>query len=160
VNRNNQSIGLVLILIAVVLLLGKLGVFSFLAKLLWPILLLGIGLGLHFLYFNRRVTGNVLIFAGVIVTYSLLFLFCNLFGWGSLSYLWPVIPFGFAVGLYEYQLFDRYAPSGTLTMAMVIGGLSAALFVLTLLFKLGIFLIVLILLVIGISMLVFRRRTW
>ncbi|WJH33059.1 hypothetical protein N6H14_23085 [Paenibacillus sp. CC-CFT747] len=105
--RNNYSAGLLLIGIAVVLLLGKLGVFSFIGSLFWPLLVLAAGLLLHYLYFNRVLPSGVLVPGGMLITYSVLFLFCNLFGWGTMAYLWPAFLLGIAVGLYELHLFDR-----------------------------------------------------
>jgi len=159
--RNRYSIGIVLIGIAIVLLLGKLGVFAFLGKMLWPLLVLAPGLLLHFLYFGRILPSGVLVPGGILVTYSVMFFYCNLFGWHSMSYLWPGFLFGVAVGLYELQLFDRNAPRGTMTAALVIGIAAAALFALSLLFSLSIYVIVLLLVAIGVVMVLRRRpRSW
>ncbi|GIP39646.1 hypothetical protein J31TS4_29260 [Paenibacillus sp. J31TS4] len=151
--RNQVSIGLILIVVAVILLLGKLGVFSFLAYLLWPALLLIPGLALHYLYFNRRLPAGVLVPGGILVTYSLLFFFCNLFGWGAMKVLWPGFLFGAAVGLYELYYFDRTSPRGVLGASVFLAVLSAVLFGFMVLFTAAIYVLVALLLVAGVLLL-------
>lgn len=158
--RNSYSIGILFIGLAVLLLLGKLGVFQLLLSFFWPLLLLVPGLLFHFLYFNRRLPAGVLVPGGILTTYALMFFFCNLFGWGSMSYIWPGFILGVAIGLYELHLFERGSDRSIWIAALVLGVISAALFGLTLLFKLGIYVIALILVVAGLSMIFRKRRLW
>ncbi|WP_239696917.1 hypothetical protein [Paenibacillus oryzisoli] len=145
---------------AVLLLLGKLGVFQLLISFFWPLVLLVPGLLFHLLYFNRRLPAGVLVPGGILTLYALMFFFCNLFGWGSMSYIWPGFILGPAIGLYELHLFDRGSDRGIWIAAMVLGIISATLFALTLLVKLGIYVIALILVVVGLSMIFRKRRLW
>ncbi len=158
--RNNYSVGLVLIGIAVILLLGKLGVFSFLGGLLWPVFILLPGVVLHYLYFARVLPAWVLVPGGILVTYSLMFFFCNIFGWGAMSYLWPGFIFGVAVGLYELHLFDRHSGKGVLTAAMILAAISAVFFALAFMFTAGIYFIIFVLLVAGVGLIMTRKRGW
>ncbi|MFM9329747.1 hypothetical protein [Paenibacillus mesotrionivorans] len=158
--RNNYSVGLVLIGIAVILLLGKLGVFSFLGGLLWPVFILLPGVVFHFLYFSRVLPAGVLVPGGILVTYSLMFFFCNIFGWGAMSYLWPGFIFGVAVGLYELHLFDRHSGKGVLTAAMILAAISAVFFALAFMFTAGIYFIIFVLLVAGVGLIMTRKRGW
>jgi hypothetical protein len=158
--RNNYSVGLVLIGIAVILLLGKLGIFSFLGGLLWPVFILLPGVVFHFLYFSRVLPAGVLVPGGILVTYSLLFFFCNIFGWGAMSYLWPGFIFGVAVGLYELHLFDRHSGRGVLTAAMILAAISAVFFALAFMFTAGIYFIIFVLLVAGVGLIMTRKRGW
>lgn len=158
--RNNYSVGLVLIGIAVILLLGKLGVFSFLGGLLWPVFILVPGVAFHFLFFSRVLPAGVLVPGGILVTYSLMFFFCNIFGWGAMSYLWPGFIFGVAVGLYELHLFDRHSGRGVLTAAMILGIISAVFFALAFMFTAGIYFIIVVLLVAGVGLMMTRKRGW
>jgi hypothetical protein len=158
--RNNYSVGLVLIGIAVILLLGKLGVFSFLGGLLWPVFILLPGVVFHFLYFSRVLPSGVLVPGGILVTYSLMFFFCNIFGWGAMSYLWPGFIFGVAVGLYELHLFDRHSGKGVLTAAMILAAISAVFFALAFMFTAGIYFIIFVLLVAGVGLIMTRKRGW
>jgi hypothetical protein len=158
--KNNYSLGLVLIVIAIVLLLGKLGVFALLGRLFWPLLILGVGIVLHGLVYARITPAWVVVPGGVVVTYSLLFLFCNIFGWGAMKYLWPVYIFGVAVGLYELYQIDRYSPRSLLSVSAALAIASAVLFVMTLLFSVSFYLVVLILVIAGLALMFWRRRTW
>ncbi|MDR6551346.1 hypothetical protein J2736_002533 [Paenibacillus qinlingensis] len=158
--RNSYSIGILFIGLAVLLLLGKLGFFQVLVSFFWPLVLLVPGLLFHFLYFNRRLPAGVLVPGGILTTYALLFFFCNIFGWSSMSYLWPGFILGPAIGLYELHLFERGSDRGIWIAAMVLGGVSVALFALTILVKLGIYVIALILVIAGLSMIFRKRRLW
>lgn len=77
-----------------------------------------------------------------------------------MAYIWPGFILGPAIGLYELHLFDRGSNRGIWIAAMVLGIISAALFALTLLVKLGIYVIALILVVAGLSMIFRKRRLW
>lgn len=160
--KNNYSLGLLLIVIAVVLLLGKLGVFSFLGSLLWPLFVLIPGVILHMLYFGRVLPAGVLVPGGILVTYSLMFFYCNVFGWGSMSYLWPGFIFGVAVGLYELSLYDSQNSRGAFTGALVLAIISGVMFTFTFLFTVGIYFFAFVLIAAGVFMMMKRRnpRSW
>jgi hypothetical protein len=89
-----------------------------------------------------------------------MFFLCNLFGWHLMTYLWPGFIFGVAVGLYEYQMFERYAPRGVMTAVLVLTIVSAAMFGMTLLFTLGIYFIAFGLLAGGAVLLMRRPKVW
>ncbi|WP_040948404.1 hypothetical protein [Gorillibacterium massiliense] len=157
--RNNVSIGIVLVVVALILILGKLGVFAFLAKLFWPVLILAVGLILHFLYTRRTLPDVVLVPGGVLVVYGLLFLYCNIFGWGSLRVLWPGFLFGIAVGLYEWATYGKgSAPRSVYSSAFILGIVSVLLFVLAL-FRTNIYILALLILIVGVFFLLWKRRT-
>jgi hypothetical protein len=158
--RNNYSIGVVLIAVAVILLLGKLGVFHFLGSILWPLFILVPGLLLHFLYFNRVLPPAVLVPGGMLVTYSLMFFFCNIFGWHTMGYIWPGFIFGVAAGLYELYIFHRSADTNIRTIAIVLALLSTALFLMMILFKVGIYFIAVLLVIAGLVLILRKPRTW
>jgi len=107
--RNAKKLPALVVLLAVILILvlGKLGVIGFLFSVLWPFLLLGLGLWLHYGYFRGRWIAAVLLPAGMLVIDSVLFILCELFGWGILHVLWPFFLFGIAVGLYEWAAWGR-----------------------------------------------------
>ena len=137
--KNNYSIGLILIVLAVILILGKIGVIGFLGSLFWPIFVLIPGILFHVLYFGRILPLGVLVPGGMLVTYSLMFFFCNIFGWHSMVYLWPGFIFGVAVGLYELHIFNRNSRHNILTAAFILAVISLVLFVITLLFTVSIY---------------------
>jgi hypothetical protein len=159
-SRNNYSIGIILIGIAFILLLGKLGVFHILGSLLWPLFILVPGLLFHFLYFNRVLPAGILVPGGILTTYSVMFFFCNIFGWGAMSYLWPGFIFGVAVGLYELYMFDRQGDRGLFMASMILGVIAAVLFAMMILFKLGVYLIAVILVLAGIYLIYRKPNAW
>ncbi|MCR8641951.1 hypothetical protein NV379_04705 [Paenibacillus sp. N1-5-1-14] len=158
--RKNYSLGVVLLVVAFILLLGKLGVFSFIGVHLWPLLVIGLGLLLHWLYFSRHMPPTVLIPGGALVTYGVLFFICTLFGWGLMSSLWPVFILGIAVGLYEVSMFERQTGRSFLTASIVLGLVSVGLFVLTLLVQGGVYMIIILLILAGVYMIFRKPRLW
>ncbi|WP_261305743.1 hypothetical protein [Paenibacillus andongensis] len=158
--RNSYSIGILLIGLAAILLLGKLGFFHVLLSFFWPLVLLIPGLLFHVFFFNRSLPAGVLVPGGILSTYAIMFFYCNIFGWSSMSYLWPGFILGVAIGLYEMHLFDRGSDRGVLIGAMVLGIISAVFFGLTLLIHLGIYVIALILVVAGLVMMFRKRNVW
>jgi len=159
-NGRRYSIGIILIGIAFILLLGKLGVFAFIGRTLWPVLVLLAGLALHVLYFSRMAPSVILIPGGIVVTYSLMFLYCNVFGWSAMSYLWPGFLFGVAVGLYEVYHFDRSRDRGLLYAAIALAAVSVLLFGISMLFTIGIYLIIMLLIAVGAVLILRKPRAW
>ncbi|MEK3882535.1 hypothetical protein [Paenibacillus sp. PL2-23] len=157
---NKYSAGIILLLAGVLILLGKLGVFSFLGAIFWPLLVLIPGVLLHVLYFGRVVPAVMLVPGGMLVVYAVLFMLCNIFGWDSLRYLWPVFLLGAAAGLYEYYMFGSNAPRIVLTASIALGAVSMLFLVLILLWSWGIYLIAGLLIAAGAWMMFGRRRRW
>jgi drug/metabolite transporter (DMT)-like permease len=57
---------------------------------LWPLLLVVIGIGLIFLFFNRKGKDTGLIWLGsFFASFGIFFLYLNYTSWSDLSYLWP-----------------------------------------------------------------------
>lgn len=158
--RNQYSTGIVILLAGVVILLGKLGVFSFIGSVFWPLFVLIPGVLLHVLFFGRLLPAAVLIPGGMLSVYALLFLFCNVFGWDNMKYLWPFFIFGVAAGLYEYYLFDLSRSRTAFTAAVVMAIIAAVCLVFVLLWSWGIYLIAIGLVVTGGWMLLGRRARW
>ncbi|GGG10442.1 hypothetical protein [Paenibacillus abyssi] len=159
-SKNQYSVGILMLIAGIVILLGKLGVFSFIGSIFWPLFVLVPGILLHVLYFGRILPAAVLIPGGMLSTYALVFLYCNVFGWSSMHYLWPMFIFGVAVGLYEYYLFDMSRPRGAQIAALVLTAVAAACFGFMLLWSWGIYLIAILLIGIGAWMVFGRRYRW
>ncbi|WP_379131468.1 hypothetical protein [Paenibacillus sp. sgz500958] len=126
-SKNDMKLGLFIAAAGIVILFGKLGVFGFLGRNLWPLVLLLPGLFLHVLFFSRRISAAALIPAGILTVYGLLFGLCNTWGWGLMKYMWPVLLLGVAVGLFEYSLYASPRTSGFSGAAIVLGLLSLVL---------------------------------
>ncbi|WP_028611247.1 hypothetical protein [Paenibacillus harenae] len=159
-SNNKYSAGIILLLAGVVILLGKLGVFSFLGAIFWPLLVLIPGLLLHVLYFGRLVPAVVLVPGGMLIVHALLFIVCNLFGWDSLKYLWPLFIFGVSAGLYEYYLFGSSRTRVVLTASIALAAASAVFIILPFLWSWGIYAIAIALIAAGAWMMLGRRRRW
>ncbi len=102
-NNRNQGLFIVLLISAgIIILLGKLGVFAFLGRAFWPLLILLPGIILQLAYFSRSISSYWLIPAGMLTVYGVLFFLCNTWGWGLMDVLWPLFIGGVALGLYEY----------------------------------------------------------
>ncbi|GAB6990636.1 hypothetical protein [Paenibacillus pini] len=149
-SRNDVKIGLFIVIAGIVILLGKLGVFGFLGRTLWPLIILIPGLLLHALFFANRARASVLLPGGILTVYGLLFGLCNISGWHLFSYVWPALIVGIAVGLYEYYWFEHPRPTGILPIAIVVGLLSIVLFFFSLLHTGAIYFIAALLIITGI----------
>jgi hypothetical protein len=158
--RNNYSLGLVLIVLAGILILGKMGIIGFLGNLFWPIFVLLPGIAFHVLFFGRVLPVGVLVPGGMLVTYALMFFYCNIFGWSSMVYLWPGFIFGVAVGLYELHIFNRNSPKGAITAAFILAIISLVFFIIAFLVNVSIYIIALVLIGIGVIMMLRRKRSW
>ena len=74
-SRKDLALGIFIVVAGVVILLGKLGVFGFLGRTLWPLVLLLPGIFAYHV-FGRRATAAVLIPGGILTVYGLLFFIC------------------------------------------------------------------------------------
>jgi hypothetical protein len=142
---NRFAFGVVAILAGIIILLGKLGFFHF----FWPLLFIAIGIGLHMSYFRGSGNSQSLVYAGISVTYGLIFFYCKAAGWNQLSWLWPGFILGIAIGLYEKYVYGgRQSPSalyGAISLAIV----STVFFFLSILFHSGATFIAICLIILG-----------
>lgn len=160
-SRNQYVAGIAILAAGIVILLGKLGVFAFIGAVFWPLFVLTAGILLHVLYFGRTLPYDVLLVpAGLLAVYGLLFFVCNVAGWGILAWLWPVFLLGPAVGLYEYAAFGRGVPRIVMTAALGLAALAGLLLLLTLLWAWGVYLVALALIVGGAWLAYGRRIRW
>lgn len=113
--------GIALLAAGLIIVLGKIGFFSFIGSVLWPFALLVGGILLYVLYFGRLLPTVVLVPAGILSVYGVLFIFCTLFGWSFINQLWPLFMFGPAAGLYGYYAFEPFKPKLALQIAVVLG---------------------------------------
>ncbi|WP_373285800.1 hypothetical protein [Paenibacillus segetis] len=162
-DNNKLTTGIVILAAGIIILLGKLGFFSFLGKALWPLLLLVPGIVLHLLYYSRRGPAELLLPGGVLIVYSILFFVSNFWGVGTIKYTWPLFILGIAVGLFEYDSASSRRQPGIFVPALVLGLLSVILLGWTL-FSLNIIYIIAFILIIGGIILITARgksrRLW
>ncbi|MBO2943233.1 hypothetical protein JJQ72_04460 [Paenibacillus sp. F411] len=130
-SKKDLALGLFIIAAGLFILLGKLGFFAFLGRNLWPLLLLVPGVLLHLWYFTRRRSAELLIPAGILTVYGVLFLICSLGGWHLLNALWPILILGVGVGIYEYDFFESPRSRGAFLVSSGLIALSLLLLVFT-----------------------------
>ncbi|MBJ6363133.1 hypothetical protein ACFOQM_18080 [Paenibacillus sp. GCM10012307] len=159
-SKNQYSVGILMLIAGIVILFGKLGVFSFIGSVFWPLFVLIPGILLHVLYFGRIIPAVALIPGGMLSTYALLFIYCNAFGWDQLQFLWPFFIFGVAVGLYEYYTFSYSRQRRIQVVAFLLAGITAASFAMMLLWSWGIYLVALVLIAAGAWIVFGRRLKW
>jgi hypothetical protein len=157
-SKNDIRLGIFIGAAGIVILFGKLGVFGVLGRALWPLVILLPGLVLHMLFFSRRASASVLIPAGILTVYGLLFGLCNIWGWGLMKYLWPVLLLGIAVGLYEYSI-NSPRRTGLSVIAVILGVLSIVLCIFSLMGTGVIYLIGIVFIAAGIWLITGRGRT-
>ncbi|WP_316246796.1 hypothetical protein [Paenibacillus ihumii] len=127
-DNNKLMTGILILAAGIIILLGKWGVFSFLGKALWPLILLIPGILLHLWVFARRASSELLLPAGILVVYSILFFIGIIGGWTFLFHkLWPAFILGIAVGLFEYYAYASQRQSGMLLTAVVLAAVSVIL---------------------------------
>lgn len=157
-SKNDMKLGVFIAAAGLVILLGKLGVFGFLGRALWPLVILVPGLFLHVLFFSRRASASVLIPAGILTVYGLVLGFCNTWGWSFMSHLWPLLLFGIAVGLYEYAFYSPVPTGGLTATAVILGVLSLMLIVFSLLGTGALYLVGIVLVAAGVWLMFGRRK--
>ncbi|GIO13347.1 hypothetical protein J19TS2_29020 [Cohnella xylanilytica] len=155
-NKQSAAVGVLILAAGLVILLGKLGVFAFIGSVFWPLFILIPGVLLHVLFFGRMLPAVSLIPAGILTVVSVLLLIGNWFDWSVMKYLWPFFLLAVSVGLYEYYTFGDVRSRGIWTASIVLAVLSVALFVLTLLWTWGIYVVAVVLIALG-AWLVIRR---
>lgn len=156
-SKNDMKLGIFIVAAGLVILLGKLGVFGFLGRTLWPLVILLPGLLLHALYFSRRASSAVLLPAGILTVYGLLFGFCNTFGWGFMKHLWPVLLLGVAVGLFEQSLDGR--SGGVKVISIALGLISIVLLFFSLLGTGALYLVGIVLVAAGVWLIAGRGKS-
>ncbi|GIP57766.1 hypothetical protein QNH46_16275 [Paenibacillus woosongensis] len=163
-DNNKLMTGILILAAGVIILLGKWGVFSFLGKALWPLILLVPGILLHIWVISRRASAELLLPAGILVIYSILFFIGIIGGWTFLFYrLWPAFILGIAVGLFEYYAYSPQRQSGMLLMAIVLAAASIFLLGWSLFAFSFVYLLAIIMIAAGIWLIVNRgdsRRIW
>lgn len=147
-DNNKLMTGVFILAAGVIILLGKLGVFSILGRALWPLLLLIPGILLHLWHFWRKGPSELLLPGAVLVVYSLVFFIGVFGGFQTLKFTWPFFVFGIAAGLFEYNYFSPRRQNGILIASLVLGALSLFLLGWTL-FSLSVVYILAALLIIG-----------
>jgi len=102
--------GIGLLVVGLLVLAGELNLFSIGWDIIWPLVILILGLCFHigFALGGGRSPG-ILVPGGILITYGLLFFACTVLSWRLMSQLWPVFIIGPGIGLLELYLFSGKA---------------------------------------------------
>ncbi|WP_460322970.1 hypothetical protein [Paenibacillus sp. YSY-4.3] len=163
-DNNKLMTGILILAAGIIILLGKWGVFSFLGKALWPLILLIPGILLHVWVISRRASAELLLPAGILVVYSILFFIGIIGGWTFLFHkMWPAFILGIAVGLFEYYSYSPQRQGGMLLTAIALGTVSIILLGWSLFSLSFVYLLAIVMIAAGIWLIVARgnsRRIW
>jgi hypothetical protein len=127
VKSSKMVFGTIMVLIGLALLSNNLGLIDIDLSLLWPLFLVVPGLALEIGYLADGRDAGVLVPAGMLITYGLVFFANIIWGWHNMAYLWPFFPLGVAIGLFQLYLFGR-RDSALLIPIGILGGFSAIAF--------------------------------
>ena len=87
---------------------------------LWPLLLIWFGLSSGS---SRRADGGSPMASGVLITYGIMFMLCEVSGWQLMQYIWPGFLLGPALGLYKsYRITGSRAQRSEARILLGIGG--------------------------------------
>ena len=87
---------------------------------LWPLLLIWFGLSSGS---SRRADGGSPMASGVLITYGIMFMLCEVLGWQLMQYIWPGCLLGPALGLYKsYRITGSRAQRSEARILLGIGG--------------------------------------
>ena len=87
---------------------------------LWPLLLIWFGLSSGS---SRRTDGGSHMASGVLITYGIMFMLCEVLGWQLMQYIWPGFLLGPALGLYKsYRITGSRAQRSEARILLGIGG--------------------------------------
>ncbi len=98
-------LGLLLLCIGGVLILTNFGIIKIVWSILWPLFLFIPGILFELNYFIYQKDVGLLVPAGILITYSILFVVNIIYGWDFMKDLWPVFPLGVAIGLLQLYIF-------------------------------------------------------
>ncbi len=101
--KERYYIGGMFILAGILFLLSNFDVLHFSSS--WPLFLLIPGLFFLISFFDERKNIGLLMPAAILISYGLLFLYCELLGWENMDYLWPVFIMAPGAGFYLMYYF-------------------------------------------------------
>ncbi|OWA36691.1 hypothetical protein B9G55_01005 [Saccharibacillus sp. O16] len=132
-NNNKKAVGIFILTAGLIILLGQWGVFAFLGRVFWPLLILLPGVALHLAVVARTLPAWALVPGGTLTVYGIVFSLLNTWGFGLFEVLWPAFLLGPGIGLYEYELLSGERSKSLYYAALGLIGLSIVLFIFSLL---------------------------
>lgn len=106
--KENIFWGIILIGLGTLLLSYNFFEFHFASlALLWPMLIVLMGLLFEWGYFSQKKNPGVLVPGGIFLVIGILFQFETLTHWSYAEYTWPIYPFAVAFGLFQLYLYSN-----------------------------------------------------
>lgn len=147
--RNQQVIGIAILAAGLFILLGKMGVFAFIGGTMWPLLMFLVGIAFYVFARMAILPPVMMVPAGMLTTYGILFMLSSWIHWRLFGYLWPMLLIGIGVGLYGYYKYDPYHPRGAWQGALLFSGVGSAMLILMLVFAVSTYMIAVALILVG-----------
>jgi len=157
--KNQQVIGIVLLLVGLFVLLGETGVFALIGGKVWPFLMFLIGIVFYKLTRAALLPAVVMVPAGMLTIYGILFMASCWIHWKLFGLLWPLFLIGIGVGLYGYYTYDPFHPREIYRGALLFGGLGVAMLALMFALIIGAYMIAVILILIGVRLVYGKFRS-
>ncbi|TDL55673.1 glutamate synthase [Paenibacillus dendritiformis] len=154
--KNQQLIGIVILVAGLFILLGKWGVFAFIGGTLWPLIMFLVGLGAYGLVRARIAPPVTMVPAGMLTVYGVLFMLTHWISASLFTWLWPLLLIGVGAGLYGYYVEDPLHPRNAWLGSLMFGGVGIGIFILMLMITISLYMIAIALIVVG-AALVFGR---
>lgn len=125
--KNSASVvGLGLIIIGILSILVNFNVIDIEFWEFWPFFLLILGVIFEIGFFTgKRKDVGLLVPAGILITVSISFIVCVIFGWYMMDYLWPLFIMAPGIGLLQLYLFSENRDGALLIptgISLTIGG--------------------------------------
>jgi hypothetical protein len=119
---NDNIVAIAFIFFGILFLLDKFDVISFKFSLVWPVIIIFIGIGFWGAFYNDRKRYGYTMPAAIITVYGLMFLFCTITGWYYMRFLWPGFLIGPGLGFYFLYVLGG-KDKGLLIPAIILIGL-------------------------------------
>lgn len=158
-SRNEKVIGIVILIAGLFILLGKIGVFAFIGGMMWPLLMFLAGIVLYVLTRAAWLPAIVMVPAGMLTMYGILFMASCWIHWNLFELLWPLLLIGVGSGLYSYCRYDPYHPRIAYQGALLFCGVGIAMFALMLISTIGVYIMAILLILVGAGLLFGRPRS-
>jgi len=118
--KQNMLWGVLLIVIGIIFIIGNTSPMGM--ETLWPVFPLAVGVAFFIGYFYDRKNYGLLMPGSILTVVSLLFFYCNFFGWWRMETLWPVFVLAPGVG-FVAMYFGGEKEQGLLIPAGILGAI-------------------------------------
>ena len=119
---SDMVIGVGLVILGILFLFENFGYIAFDFQDIWPGCVILAGAGFWIGYIQDKKNSGLLMPGTILIIYGLMFFYCSVEGWQSMSYLWPLFIIGPGIGFFMMYLFGQ-KEKGMLIPASILTGL-------------------------------------